>query len=558
MNLRPCLALAPVVIAACGGGGTGPTEPDPAECGSPTIVTLAPGAHQVVDPSTSGGCVRVGAQFGNEEYLVVLLSGAGDETQAGISGPFTFEIGAVGSVVAAPGSGGPGGSPFAPAQAPAPSAAAAFDAGLRRREAELQVSATDRLQAAPGGPAAAPVVGHQRTFQVCAATTCNQTNTVNATARAVGQTVAIYSDDSNPVFAESLLPADYDELVTAWDQHLHTIATGAFGAESDIDANGVVLILISRRVNDFTTSCTDGRVIGYFFGGDLLTTFAGSNRAEIFFTFAPAPATSGCSTVTRRGALNQLKPTLIHEFQHMISFNQHRLIRNGNQEQTWLNEGLSHLAEDLAGQLIPNEFCPGASSCRSLYGSANVTNAYSVFNNPPQHALVFGRASTGTLAERGAGFLFARWLLDQFGTGPDGFNLTRALVGTNLLGRANVEAATGRGFPMLAGQWLATAYVDNLAGFTDASGLLTYDTWDFRTVMDNPANSQLFPNGYPLEPEAVAQSALRSGSLKAGTGRYFLLRPGGTARDMLVSGGSGSTLQPDPALAIRLAIVRIQ
>jgi hypothetical protein len=512
----------------------------------------------VVNPALSRGCIRVGgdAASTNEEYLVVLLSGAGTETQTGVSGPFNLQIGAVGSVSAGPG-GGPAAVPFAAAGAHSASAAAAFDAGLRRREAALAVTPADQ-PAAVGAPAPAPPVGDKRAFQVCAGSSCTQTNTVNATARAVGQTVAIYTDDTNPVFADTLRPADYDELVTAFDQHLHAIATSAFGTESDIDNNGVVLILITRRVNDFTTNCSDGRVIGYFFGGDLLTTFAGSNKAEIFFAFSPAPASGGCTAVTRQGALNQLKPTLIHEFQHMISFNQHRLIRNGNQELTWLNEGLSHLAEDLAGQLIPNEFCPGASSCRSLYASANLVNVHDYWSSPANHALVFGRSSSGSLAERAAGFLYGRWLLDQFGSGENGFTLTRAMVGTSLVGEANVEAATGQDFALLAGQWLLSAYTDNLAGFTDPSGRLSYPTWDFRTVMNNPANSQIFPNGYPLVPEVVVNSAQRSGSLKAGAGRYFLLRPGGSARDLLVTAGVGSTAQPDPALAVHLAVVRIR
>jgi len=262
--------------------------------------------------------------------------------------------------------------------------------------------------------------------------------------------------------------------------------------------------------------------------------------------------------VTRRGALNQLKPTLIHEFQHMISFNQHRLIRNGNQEETWLNEALSHLAEDLAGQLIPDGECPGAASCRSLYGSPNLLNAYSAMGNLEQHALVFARSSTGTLAERGIGFLFARWLLDQHGSGPNGFALSRALLATNRLGRANIEAVTGQGFATLVGEWQLANYLDDLGGFADLSGRLAFDTWDFRTVMANPANSTLFPNGYPLLPLPVTQSLSRSGVLRAGTGRHILLRPDGTPRDVLLSAEAGSPNQPDPALAARIAIARIR
>jgi hypothetical protein len=162
------------------------------------------------------------------------------------------------------------------------------------------------------------------------------------------------------------------------------------------------------------------------------------------------------------------------------------------------------------------------------------------------------------LQERGATALFSRWLLDQFGTGTNGFAFTRALVGTNLLGQANVEAATGQGFALSAGQWLLTSYADDLAGFVDPSGKLAYDTWNFRMVMANPANASLFPLGFPLVPEVILESANRTGALKAGSGRYFLLRPGGLAREVLVSGGAGSPNQPARDLVARLALLRLK
>lgn len=542
--------------AACG-GGTGPTPPDPADCTSPLPVTLAVGAHQVVDPAGSGGCLRVGGATADEEYLLAVVSGSGLETQSGVSGPYTLSIGAVGQVAPGARQAAGGGPAAAPAEQEGPDAAARFDHRIRQLEAGLVVP-PGAGAGPPAAPAPAPVVGEQRSFQVCATDACTSTNTVNATARAVGATVAIYADEANVQFGESFQEADYAELVSAFDNHLHPLAREAFGSESDIDGNGMVLVLVTRRVNDFTTNCAKGRVIGYFYGGDLLPSLAGSNRAELFFTYAPAPATTQCPAVTRRGALNQLKPTLIHEFQHMISFNQHRLIRSSNQEETWLNEALSHLAEDLAGQLIPNSECPGATSCRSLYGSPNLLNAYSAMGNLEQHALVFARSSTGTLAERGVGFLFARWLLDQYGSGTNGFTLSRALLATTKLGRANIEAVTGQGFATLVGEWQLANYLDDLAGFADLSGRLAFDTWDFRTVMTNPANSGLFPNGYPLLPLQVTQALTRSGVLRAGTGRHVILRAGGTPRDVLLSAEAGSPNQPDPALAARIAIARIR
>lgn len=545
-----------LLVLACGGGTTGPQPPGPADCTAPATVNLGVGSYQVLDPAPSGGCLRFGGAGADEEYLVAVYSGTGQETETGVSGPYTVRIGNEGAVSASASLSAPAPAPSFLAQA-APSEAERFHHRLREREAELARTVPDAAPiAAPPGPAVAPPVGHERTFKVCANEECRTFNDVTAKAMAVGQKVAIYADNANPQFEESLLPEDYAELVDIFDRHLHPIATGAFGPESDIDNNGVVIILITKRVNDFTTNCAQGRIVGYFFGGDLLENFTGSNKAEVFFVFAPAPATPQCSLLPRRPVLNQLKPTLIHEFQHMISFNQHRLIRNGNQEQTWLNEGLSHLAEDLAGQLIPNEDCPSASSCRGLFATPNLLNAHGYLGQPENHALVFQRRTTGTLSERGGGFLFVRWLLDRYGTGTNGFGFTRNLVMTDRLGQANIEAVTGQPMPRLVGEWLASLYLDNLEGFTDPSGRLNFATWDFRTVMGNPANSQLFPGGFPLNPEVVTQQLTRSGTLRAGTGRHFLVRPGGAVKDLLLTGGPGVTLQPDRALEARVIVVR--
>ena len=48
--------------------------------------------------------------------------------------------------------------------------------------------------------------------------------------------------------------------------------------------------------------------------------------------------------------LNSYRSLLAHEFQHLISFNQHVLLRpGGDSEVSWLNEGMSHVTEDLVG-----------------------------------------------------------------------------------------------------------------------------------------------------------------------------------------------------------------
>lgn len=545
-----------VLAAACGSNATAPTPPSEANCAAPLALSLAVGQHQVVNPTGSAGCVRLGGTTADEEYFVAVLAGTGLETPTGVTGPVTARFGPAGTVSV--GNAAVNAAPFAAAgQTPVGSWPAEFDRSIRAREAALPISPIDRRQAAFAAPAAAPAVGEFRTFKTCKTPACTTFDDAVGVARTVGTRVVIWTDTTNIKFPDTLTTADYQSLAGVFENDLIQIAEEAFGGESDIDGDGLIHVLMTRRVNDFTANCSQGLVIGYFFGGDLLTTFPNSNKAEIFFTYAPAPAKAGCNAITRSIALNQVKPTLIHEFQHMISFNQHRLIRSGPSELTWLNEALSHLAEDLAAQLVPNASCPGVSSCRSLFGTPNLLNAFDYLKATDQTALVFAGNSSGSLAERGSGFLFLRWLLDQFGSGTNGFALTRALLDTELIGEANLQAAAGQPFDNLVGEWQLANYTDDLPGFA-VPLRLSYPSWNFRSVMNNPANSQIFPGGFPLQPIVAATSLTRTGPLHAGTGRPFLVRPGGDQFDLLVSGNVSSSLQPDPALKVRLAVVRIK
>ena len=139
-----------------------------------------------------------------------------------------------------------------------------------------------------------PAVGDKRNFEVCSTTDCNAFVTRPATARVagVGHRVAIYLDDSVP--SGGYTQADLDKVGELFDSHLYPIDTTAFGRESDLDNNGVVVVLLTPRVNALTPDCnTSGTVIlGYFFGLDLLPSEAHSNGGEVFYGLVPDPGTA--------------------------------------------------------------------------------------------------------------------------------------------------------------------------------------------------------------------------------------------------------------------------
>ena len=486
-----------------------------------------------MDPVANSGCIRFpDAGAGGAEYLYVALATNGRESQAGSS--VGYEIrgtpATTTSVAALPA------AELAPALDPTlrgfggRKSKDAFHSLLRSRERILSSSAPvpslNRGLTSVGSVVIPPTVGHERTFKVCSTTECDGFVDVTATARHVGPKGAVYLDNSVPLGGYT--QADIDAVGDLFDDYLYPIDTTSFGRESDLDNNGVVVVLLTDQVNELSGACnTLGSVIlGYFFGNDLLPSQNGSNAGEVFYGLVPAPGDADC-TISRDYAIDLLAPTFIHEFQHMISFNQHVLVRGGFSEDTWLNEGLSHYAEELGGRQIPDQHCGG--DCFTQFAGADAQNAYEYLSSVESHFLVEPIPSSGTLEERGANWLFVRWLVDQFGADATGAAFTRALVGTNKLGADNVAAATGVSFSTLAPEWQLANYLDNLPGFVSSSPRLQYSSWNFRATYASfheqaPGS---FPREYPLVPDSTLTGVFaRTGILRAGSGPHVrIVRP---------------------------------
>ena len=567
-HLQPILTGAAIaMLAGCGSSSTiapppPPPPPPAASCASVAVTQLAVGEHTVVDPAQTSGCVRVPqAGASGAEYIVVAASTATNRSTSGISGSFQLRASNPGASASA--------QPVVSRvesldQTPIrQTVAQQFHDMLRQREAQLAARPESHvIQAAPRVAAAPPTVGDVRTFKTCKDLNCTIFEDVTATARFVGTKAAIYMDNDVPQ-ADTLLETDYQDLGQTFDNYHYPIDNAAFGSESDLDNNQRIVVLMTNSVNNLTPDCTNGRVLGYFFGLDLITTgpdAVNSNKGEIFYTFVPSPATPKCSAISRSTALGAIKPTLIHEFQHMISWNQRVLILGGNSEETWLNEAMSHFAEELGGRLIPNSECPGFSSCRSMYVSGNIINAYDYLKNTESQFLIFPTSSSGTLEERGASWSFLRWVVDQFAADSlIGNDLTRSLE-TGPGGAATIVARTGTPFSQLVPEWLLAEYLDDLDGFTPLSDRLRYKSWGLRAIWTNPLNQA--PNGpftgFPLVPDVTSGGYSRTGTLRGGSGRHLRLvqAPNGAAIDVqLLKDAQGSPI--DPLLAARIGIARI-
>ena len=433
-----------------------------------------------------------------------------------------------------------------------------FDARLRELERDLP--SWERLPSRDGlSPLAARGVTSApdsvRTFQVLGNIDGDCVVSTQARLRYEGRHVYLYEDLG---VADKFTDTEYAQFGKLFDEVLYPIDTLAFGSPSDVDGNGHIIVLLSQKVNELTErkECPT-YIAGYFFGYDL-TTGPGSNRAEIFYSVAPDASAQFSCTHTREQVRSSTPPTFIHELQHMISYHQRVLVRNGRSEVTWLNEGLSHIAEELGSRYYEDKYpAPaGRTNASQLFPDSsqgfitpNFRNAYSYLLAPTSHSVTTFEG-LGTLEERGAAWLFLRWLGDQKGNG-----IYRSLVQTTRSGIDNVANVGGEPFPALFGAFGIATYTDSIDGVPRSSVPQRYRFTSRNT-------RQVFGRLYPTKPNPVSPTVLgctaaaQKGMLQ-GTSAYFLVGGAtGCTRTQLDMTTPDRTALPS-SLSPQLAIFRL-
>jgi hypothetical protein len=543
--------------------GAGPKLP-PCTDGGFHVTLPVVSAYTSFDPATSNGCIvfPTNGSVDSAEFVLIpqLTTGVPGKTSSYHLGGDTIRPAPVGPA-----------SPMTTADLADVPPAERFHAFLRAGDEEHwrslgpqiapPVAGAGAAARAPAAPAGRPALNSLRQFKVCATMTCSSFATVTGKVRALDSTVAIYVDTAAPAGGPD--SAALDSLAGQFQNRLYATDTAAFGRESDIDTNSVVMVLMTPVVNKLVTSTvckSTGFVAGFFFGADLDPAFRNdsrSNKGEVFYSIVADPlGTLSCAHSTTE--VERLVPvTFIHEFQHMISFNQHVLLRGGDAEVLWLNEGLSHYAEELGGRTYASgtpEF--------SRFVIGDLYDAYRYLDSTGFKFLL-PTAGIGSLPERGAAWLFVRYLVDQYATDTTvaSWNVfTRQMLATTDVGATNVANRTGNTFTDVATRWAMANWVSDLPGFP-APTQLTYKSWQFRTTYASLHSQDAgnFPKAFPLEPTVSAGRAVDlTGTLHAGSGSYHraFQAPSAPGFTLLFSTGSGGPL--DPVLVPRLTVIRVR
>ncbi len=349
--------------------------------------------------------------------------------------------------------------------------------------------------------------GSQRTFKVLNSFSSSSSyDVVTATLRYQTDYFQFYVDNRN---AGDLSALEIQEMATDFNNVILD-EQDLFGTESDINGDGKFAVLFTQTVNELGAS-SGGMVTGFFYAADLFddSTYPISNEMEIFYTFVPDPHAAYGTAVTNSFATTNIFPgVLVHEYQHMISFNQHYNINGGSVEESWLNEAMSHLAEDM--------YSINASGYMTTTGLENYARVSGYLDDIQNTCFSCGTS----LYQRGGSYLFVRYLYEQFELGNfsgDGASFIESLLDTNLTGVENVvNAVYGAGasesqFKDLMGLFGLATYMsntgvssDNRFGFNGIN-LRTVQDDNRGTVLNGPAVQELssFPFTDTLSGSAI-------------------------------------------------------
>jgi hypothetical protein len=322
----------------------------------------------------------------------------------------------------------------------------------------------------------------------------------SATVVAVLTHTIVLSDTQSPQ-PGGYTDAELTSLGQAFDTDGWDLDVLNFGAPSDVDNNGGIAILFTPSVNALPGP-PGGTVGGLFAARDLFPATASgcvaSNEGEMFYV--PVPDSNKTINGNYSVKANLIKDnlgTLVHEFQHLINAGRRIYVNNASSfEEVWLNEGLSHIAEELL-YYRKSTNSPRSNidltQLRSSQAQLDAVNTYQI--NNMGRLITYMQATeinspfsqVDGLAMRGAIWQLLRYSADRKGGAEQ--STWSALVNTTASGQLNFNAVFGDIITMTR-DWAVAQFTDD-AGLNVAANY-THPSWNFRSVLP-PINQNKFP-----------------------------------------------------------------
>lgn len=311
----------------------------------------------------------------------------------------------------------------------------------------------------------------------------------------VGKHVQVYLDPRDPLTPE--MDRAVADAIQTFDREVYPWSRQKLGHVVDVDRDGRFTILFSSLLSRLQAgkSVVDGFVRGSDFLMNVAPPF--SNRCDMMYLNS------------RMRAGPHLRTVLAHEFTHAVTFCEHVLNNPPDcrfDEESWLNEGLSHVVEDL-----------------HQHGWSNLDYRVRAYlAQPERYPLVvadyYGSGLWRNPGTRGCTFLFLRWC--HLRSEPD---LLRRMIQSPLVGVRNLEAATRQPFAKLYRDWAVSLILDE----SWRKEQLSPDRFT-RLIEKAPNPARIVPQFFGPRFDTL-ESGVHEYAL-VGTGLKYVLLPGSTGK----------------------------
>jgi hypothetical protein len=564
---RAALIVAATLLAACSdastsslAGGTTVSTTVPTTCSAAR--TLAVG--QVVSGLT-GSSVCVGGISAAAEYALVAFNGSTSSSSASFSVSGTDLTGPSASSTLLTTSAATGLSASLATLTSPLRANRGFELALRAKErlalTSLIPGARRWNRARTTTRAAYDVIPSSVTAGQLLRLNANADDACRSPSYRYGRVVAVTSkaivvaDTGNP--AGGYTDAEYAAVGAQFDNVVDPLDRGAFGDPSDIDGNGRVVLFFTKTVNDLTPATSDSYVGGFFFARDLFPVTStidfdacsGSNMGEMFYVMVPDPTRGG--SFSKTNVSTEVLATIAHEYQHLINSSRRMYVNTGatDFEESWLDEGLAHVAEELLFYKTAGVSPRSNLDVTALRSSTAILSAFNNYESsnfaryddyllkPSDYSPI---ADNDSLATRGASWSFLRYAADQKAS-ADGA-IWHDLANSTTTGVANLQNVFGTGIINLLRDWGTSVIADDVSG---SAAPYQQPSWNFRSIFAVLENSSVFP----LATVSLASGA-KTVSLVRGANVYL--------RFAVAAGGSGTVTWTSAPSSVQFSLVRLK